>query len=179
MAKNRELKTRKDGIKQHYNTGTSVTSNADARAAMNPRPAKGGPVVTPKLNGYEPEFANLVALGAFAQRRYGAEVASKASLAIRDDDEWAGGDKRTSRVEDGIERSYKRLDEKITSGMRFDRNWLGYGGDTSESARAEYEEVREAVIATETKRLAKKLGVTEAEVKSRVDSVMKAIDDED
>lgn len=40
MAKNRELKTRADGVKQHYNTGTSVTSNADARAAWNPRPAK-------------------------------------------------------------------------------------------------------------------------------------------
>lgn len=40
MAKNRELKTRADGIKQHYNTGSSVTSNADARAAFNPRPAK-------------------------------------------------------------------------------------------------------------------------------------------
>ncbi|KQM36847.1 hypothetical protein [Microbacterium sp. Leaf203] len=40
MAKQRELKTRKDGVRQHYNTGTSVTSNADARAAFNPRPAK-------------------------------------------------------------------------------------------------------------------------------------------
>lgn len=40
MAKQRELKTRADGVKQHYNTGTSVTSNADARAAFNPRPAK-------------------------------------------------------------------------------------------------------------------------------------------
>ena len=40
MAKNRELKTRADGVKQHYNTGSSVTSNADARAAFNPRPAK-------------------------------------------------------------------------------------------------------------------------------------------
>ncbi|EXJ50717.1 hypothetical protein [Microbacterium sp. MRS-1] len=41
MAKNRELKTRADGVKQHYNTSSSVTSNADARAAWNPRPAKG------------------------------------------------------------------------------------------------------------------------------------------
>lgn len=41
MAKNRELKTRADGVKQHYNTGSSVTSNADARAAFNPRPTKG------------------------------------------------------------------------------------------------------------------------------------------
>ncbi|EXJ50755.1 hypothetical protein [Microbacterium sp. MRS-1] len=40
MAKQRELKTRADGVKQHYTTGTSVTSNADARAAFNPRPAK-------------------------------------------------------------------------------------------------------------------------------------------
>lgn len=39
MAKQRELKTRADGIKQHYNTGSSVTSNSDARAAFNPRPA--------------------------------------------------------------------------------------------------------------------------------------------
>ena len=46
MAKNRELKTRKDGVKQHYNTGTSVTSNADARASFSPRPAKEEPVPT-------------------------------------------------------------------------------------------------------------------------------------
>ena len=44
MAKSRELKTRKDGVKQHYNTGSSVTSNADARASFYPRPAKEEPV---------------------------------------------------------------------------------------------------------------------------------------
>lgn len=40
MAKNRELKTRADGVKQHYNTGTSVTPNAGARDAFYPRPAR-------------------------------------------------------------------------------------------------------------------------------------------
>lgn len=48
MAKNRELKTRKDGVKQHYNTGTSVTSNADARASFYPRPVK---TVEPIVHG--------------------------------------------------------------------------------------------------------------------------------
>ena len=44
MAKKRELKTRADGVKQHYNTGSSVTLNADARASFYPRPAKEEPV---------------------------------------------------------------------------------------------------------------------------------------
>lgn len=44
MAKNRELKTRKDGVKQHYNTGTSVASNVDARDAFYPRPPREEPV---------------------------------------------------------------------------------------------------------------------------------------
>lgn len=48
MAKSRELKTRKDGVKQHYNTGSSVTSNADARASFYPRPVK---TVEPIVHG--------------------------------------------------------------------------------------------------------------------------------
>ncbi len=36
MATQRELKTRADGIKQHYNTGTSVTSNAGRTGGFQP-----------------------------------------------------------------------------------------------------------------------------------------------
>ena len=53
MAKNRELKTRADGVKQHYNTGSSVTSNVDARAAFNPRPAKEEPVPAYDDRGFD------------------------------------------------------------------------------------------------------------------------------
>ena len=61
MAKQRELKTRADGIKQHYNTGSSVTSNADARAAFNPRPAKKEPKMNQEsLDSLNRELASAV-----------------------------------------------------------------------------------------------------------------------
>lgn len=60
MAKSRELKTRKDGVKQHYNTGSSVTSNADARAAFNPRPAK---KEEPVAQFEEEEIASIEGIG--------------------------------------------------------------------------------------------------------------------
>lgn len=61
MAKQRELKTRADGVKQHYNTGSSVTSNVDARAAFNPRPAKKEPSMNEEsLNALNRELASAV-----------------------------------------------------------------------------------------------------------------------
>lgn len=135
MAKQRELKTRADGVKQHYNTGTSVTSNADARAAFNPRPAKKEEPVEEVVDGIE----NIGGQGAWMDMDYESFAAAeeagrallKAEAAYEDTDYGSEEEKRAKHEVDACRVAYEFAVEAVADEVFTD--WAGDSAYARES----------------------------------------------